>query len=228
MNALEQIIEELSDDQRSLAGPLLKTKVLASRIGNEDIKNWASQELLGYRDLPELPSYRLVRPVYEWQVRQKGEVLPPEPVPIMLFDEETRLQYFRGKIDHAVKVLETLTQRGDGDATLRTNYPADICQFLTGKIQKNAERGITILRFRSTTDISEVVQVLSTIRAILLDFILALEKDMPNLDKPINEISQIDDSEQSKVTQIFHNTVITVTGHGNTVVAGDKNSASIS
>jgi hypothetical protein len=223
MNALEQIIEELYNDQRSLEGPLLKTKVLASRIKNDEIKDWASRELIGYRDGRELPSYRFVRPVYEWQIRQRGEELPPAAVPRMLFDEEIRELYFRGRMDQAVKVLESLTSRTDGDGILRKDYAADICQFLTRKIKNNAQLNIWILRLVSLTDISEVVQVLSMIRSTLLDFILGLESDIPDLVKPLSSISRIAAPEQARVAQIFHNTVINVMGHGNTVVAGDNN-----
>jgi hypothetical protein len=85
MNAIEQIIGELSDSGKSLEGPLLNTKVLASRIKNDEIRDWARRELVGYRDLDELPSYRYVRPVYQWVILQRGTEMPLAPVPVMVF-----------------------------------------------------------------------------------------------------------------------------------------------
>jgi hypothetical protein len=223
MNALEQIIEELADDGRSLAGPLLKTKVLASRIKNPEIRDWATRELVGYREREDLPSYRFVRPVYHWVITQRGLELPQAIVPLMLFDDETRQRFFRGRMEDAVKVLESFTKRNAGDGFMRKDYAADIGQFLTGRIVNNQQLNITIRRLISTIDVSEGIQVLAEIRSTLLGFMLELETDFPELEKPLSRISAIGDTEQSRITQIFNNTIVTVTGSGNTVVTGDSN-----
>jgi hypothetical protein len=223
MNALDQIIDELSDDGRSLAGPLLKTKVLASRIKNQEIVNWASRELEGYREVEYLPYYRYVRPVYNWIIRQRGLELPPAPVPQIVFDEETRRRFFRGRMEDAVTVLESLSKRSDGDGALHKDYGADICQFLTERIENNRQLNIRILRFTSTTDVSETVQVLAVIRSKLLDFMLRLESDVPELAKSLSEIGPVKETDQSRITQLFHQMFVIVTGDGNTVVAGDSN-----
>ncbi len=58
MNATDQIIEELTNPSKSLAAPILKTKVLASRIKNQEIIDWADKEMAGYRDRDDqLPDY---------------------------------------------------------------------------------------------------------------------------------------------------------------------------
>lgn len=225
MNALEQIIEELSDDQHSLAGPLLKTKVLASRIGNEEIMAWATRELEGYREEKELPSYRFVKPVFKWIVSENGLVLRPAPVPFTLFDEKFQERLFQGRMVDSVMVIESLTKRKDGNGVVHKEFGEDFCQALTKKIKNNQERRINILHFTSDIDALEAIQVLARIRSKLLDFMLRLEADVPVLDKPLSQIKPIGVAEQSKVTQIFN---ITVTGDGNTVVAGDKNTASLS
>ena len=99
MNALRQIIEELSYDNKSLAGPLLKTKVLASRIKNQVVFNWASRELIGYRDEKELPAYRFVRPVFQWEIVQAGISKQKAVVPISIFDEKNSARFFRGRME---------------------------------------------------------------------------------------------------------------------------------
>ena len=226
MNAIEQIIEELSDSGKSLEGPLLKTKVLASRIKNEEIREWASQELVGYRDIDELPTYRYVRPVYQWVVLQRGMELPLAPVSILVFDEETRKRFFRGRMEGAVASLESLAKRNDGEGFIRKEFGADICQFLTARIVNNEVLKIRILKLFSTTDNSETTQVLAGIRSMLQDFMLKLEADVPVLDKPLNKISSIGATDQARITNIFHNTIINVTGDRNTIVTGDSNKVS--
>ena len=59
MDLISQIINELIDTkENSLNSALLKTKVLASRIQNNELLNWTNSELSGYNSIDELPDYR--------------------------------------------------------------------------------------------------------------------------------------------------------------------------
>ena len=51
---------------------------------------------------------------------------------------------------------------------------------------------------------------------MLHDFMLKLDADVPALDKPLGKISSIGATEQAKITNSFHNTIINVTGDRNT------------
>ncbi|MFN9898037.1 MAG: hypothetical protein ACK55Z_04405, partial [bacterium] len=55
---LTEIIDTLSDDTKSLTTPLLKVKVLATRIGNESLLKWVNNELDGYKTSDSVPEYR--------------------------------------------------------------------------------------------------------------------------------------------------------------------------
>jgi len=54
----ETIINELTSTNISLSSPLLKTKVLAYRIKNQELLNWTNHELVGYPILDQVPNYR--------------------------------------------------------------------------------------------------------------------------------------------------------------------------
>ncbi|MBF4465869.1 hypothetical protein IRZ99_11440 [Flavobacterium sp. LC2016-12] len=58
MKLVNDIINELIDTEKSVSSPLLKTKVLASRLQNATLLNWVTKELKGYDCLSELPDYR--------------------------------------------------------------------------------------------------------------------------------------------------------------------------
>ena len=58
MSLLGDIINELVDSNESLSSPLLKTKVLATRLKNEELLSWVNHEVMGYSDEVELPRYR--------------------------------------------------------------------------------------------------------------------------------------------------------------------------
>ncbi len=55
---LDDIIRLAQDDQAPLATILRKCLVLASELKDEQLKNWANQELDGYKGATEVPAYR--------------------------------------------------------------------------------------------------------------------------------------------------------------------------
>ena len=58
MILISQIINDLIDEDKSLSSALLKAKVLASRIQNQELLDWVNNELSGYKNEENLPSYR--------------------------------------------------------------------------------------------------------------------------------------------------------------------------
>jgi len=223
MNLIDQIIEELMDASKSLAGSLLKTKVLASRIKDQEIVDWADKEMAGYRGPDDqLPDYRHCRAVYWGIMQQRGIAMPEGPIPLMIFDDETKKRFFTPHIEQSVPAIESFINRGAEGGTIRKQYAADICQFLTTRIVNENKTGLRIVTLTSIIDVSEFIQVLSVIRAKLLDFMLKVESEVPALAKPQHQIQPLPAEEKSKVSNIFYS-VINISGDNNTVAAGNQN-----
>jgi hypothetical protein len=75
MTQIEKIIEDLTSTAKTLTDPLLKTKVLASRIGNDHLSKWVDDELKGYPgDDGNLPSYRMGRTNYTCSYIRAGDL----------------------------------------------------------------------------------------------------------------------------------------------------------
>lgn len=223
MNLIDQIIEELTETSKSLAGPLLKTKVLASRIKEQEIVDWADKEMTGYRGQDaQLPDYRHCRAVYRGIMQQRGMEMKEGPIPLMIFDDETKKRFFTPRIEDSVPALESFINRGDDGGTIRKEYAADICQFLTMHIIKENRTGLRIMTLTSVIDVSEFVQVLSIVRTKLLDFMLKVESEVPALAKPLDQIQPLQGEDKSKVSKIFYS-IINITGENNTVTTGNQN-----
>ena len=62
MSLLDEIRSDLTNQSADLSNTLRKAKVLASRIGLDEFREWVDSELSGYKDLEKLPSYRRFRP----------------------------------------------------------------------------------------------------------------------------------------------------------------------
>lgn len=222
MNLIEKIIEELVDSNKSLTDPLLKTKVLASRIGNSELFHWVDNELAGYKlKHEELPSYRLGNPTFLCTMQQGWNTEENVPLPVMIFDKEFIEPLLKFKFDDSVKTLEEQADGEHGD-TIYKEFPPDLCTFLTSKIINNHQLQIRIVKLRLLIHISQMTQVLSVIRSKLLDFMLRIESEFPNLDELLKEKIKMKNDLQDKVDKIVHQTIINA-GDGNTITTGNKN-----
>ena len=56
MKLINYIINDLMDLNQPLEAGLLKTKVLATRIGNKELMNWINGEINGFPDGNDVPA----------------------------------------------------------------------------------------------------------------------------------------------------------------------------
>lgn len=92
-NIINPIQADIVNPKADLHSILLKTKVLAYRLKNEDLKNWVRSELDGYDEKHDIPDYRVIR------------------------DSVIRGTFFNGVYKHSnVEVTSTMSSvEGDGD-----------------------------------------------------------------------------------------------------------------
>ncbi len=71
MSLLHQIQEAVLQDGSNLGSVLLKLRLLAARLGSNDLEEWVRHESEGYPHDAVLPEYRVVGVIY------KGTFLAP-------------------------------------------------------------------------------------------------------------------------------------------------------
>lgn len=223
MNLIESIIEELLDTTKSLAGPLLKTKVLANRIENTELYEWADKELIGYRnDNINAPLYRLSRPSFSCTIRQGFNDVYNQPLPLLVIKEDFRNKMIAHELPHGIQALEEQASGKSGDFIGR-EYSADMIAILNTQITPGAN--IKILQLSVKVHISEIIQTLSVIRSKLLDFMLKVEAEFPQLEELIKQKIAVNTEDKNKLEQIIHQTFI-YARDGNTITTGDRNTLS--
>ncbi|WP_309729452.1 hypothetical protein [Chamaesiphon sp. OTE_75_metabat_556] len=89
-NIINPIQADIVNPKADLHSILLKTKVLAYRLKNEDLKNWVRSELDGYDEKHDIPDYRVIRDsvirgtffngVYKHSNRDIGITTVPEEI----------------------------------------------------------------------------------------------------------------------------------------------------
>jgi hypothetical protein len=220
MTTIEQIIDELSDSEKSLTNPLLTTKVLVTRIGNEELMKWTNDELSGYKN-KELPSYRLGKLNIICTMQQGNYIQENVPFPLMVFGSKLPDELLHFRFDDSIQTLEN-QERENRNSMIYKDFGPDMCAYWT-KMAIDAGQQFVITTMRIEVHVSQITQVLAEVRAKLLDFMLQLEKEVPNLAELIKNKLVVKENLNGRIEHIYHQTIINTSGYGNTITAGKNN-----
>lgn len=199
---LQQIQDEAVDSNYDLGNLLRKCRVLAQRLGNEDLKEWVRCELNGYLgDMEEdLPEYRIIGPVivqghYMGLARAQ---LTNFPIPqTAIKDDQIRKKVFTIYATGSVPELEHMVKEA-GDEGLRFTLPPEVRSFIK---DPGVRQDMQLAAIWRTIDTSGFQGISNTVRNKILDFTLELESEVERTGAPIQNINS---QEPDKVQHIFN------------------------
>lgn len=222
---IDSIIEILTDPNQSLEGALLKTQVLASRLANTELKKWVTNELKGYSDTSLLPEYRKAKanPIADIDDGMNYEA--NAPLPVTIFSRRIADLLIKFSIYQGVQSLEQ-TANGEHGEYIIKQFAEDFCAWLSREAQQNGQR-INIHNVRVHIHVSELSQALGAIRTRLLELMLELEKQYPNLEKDIKKNKFDKLPVNQKIVQIMSQVNITTTGDGNLINTGNDSTFNV-
>ena len=224
MNLISNIIQELIDSDTSLDAPLFKTKVLASRIKNNELLYWVNNEINGYPKGTVIPEYRMTKTTiranymngyYQYQNQALSTCDLPEPLAEKLNTKE---------LDESVSVLESLyrsTRDEKNGGVLSIVIPPEAVSFMEHKIREKGNPYFHIIKAWRELGADYILQTLSVIKSKLLDFMLALEEEF-GMETPIENLQ----ANKNKVTQIMNSTIINA-GEGNVINTGENSNLTV-
>lgn len=217
MTLIEQIINDLTDDQKSLNSALLKTKVLASKIQNNDLSHWVSCELNGYETNDELPLYRR-----NIQNHLKGTMVNAFTkysnidIPTVglgsSFENNLRSMDF----SDSVSGLEKLINTKDGKR-LTLPFRAEIRSMVESNWQSMGNPYLQLISLYREISSVAIVEILSNIRNKLLDMMLEIDQKFGH----ISELKELK-SKNDEIRTIMNHTIINNTGDGNILNTGNE------
>lgn len=182
MSLIDKTIDEIIDDKGSLNSILLKTKVLASRLGSEELADWVRHELDGYGSEDEVPKYRVLKGrllgtvTNGYTINRNRELIPPPDFRDVL---EERMNRFTMRA--SISNLETLRESNDNPAqAIAFPLPPQIGPALASVFSDDVQ----VIDARINFDISAVNHILSSVRSKLLDFLLELQKQDIDMQAP--------------------------------------------
>ncbi|MFC4686581.1 hypothetical protein ACFO4P_06500 [Epilithonimonas pallida] len=219
MDLINQIVNELVDDSLSLNSALLKTKVLASRIGNKELLSWTNSELSGYNSESTLPNYRK----NVWNAL-KGTILngnwkyPDHEIPTMGLDEDFEKSLRTSNFYESIQSLENLVKE---KGTLGTPVRAEIMQMIENNWINMGNPYLSIISCNKIIPKANIVSIIACVRSKLLDFLLTIENEFGD-DIEIKDLKR----KNTEITNIMHQTIINSNGTGNSINTGNDNSLS--
>jgi AbiTii len=170
---IRQIQDDILNHQSRLESILLKAKVLAYYLGNDDFKEWVKNELDGYCD-NLLPDYRIndaiiIGTFFNGVYMHKGTTIAITDIDPGLRNSTSKLY-----ISHGVTGLEEMAKQEKLCMPLEGEWIHLYNIFNAESLRKGHYQLIDAHRPIIGADIS---QILGTIRSRLLDFILEISSD---------------------------------------------------
>jgi len=197
---LEDIQNSAVDGSSDLGTLLRKCKLLAVRIGSQQLEDWLLWESNGYPDGIDVPEYRI------WPLEVKGNFSGPfgsgirnAPIPLALLPEKNRKHYERYECRQSIASIETILGKSDG-VTMQVST-GDLALILGSKVYQHQNCMQAWAEFGT----GNLVELLNTVRNKIMDFALAVWKEEPTAGEFKAGAGAA--LESAKVTQIFNTTV---------------------
>jgi hypothetical protein len=210
MSLLREIQEATTNPNYRLADVLRLSKILASRLSHQELKNWVEKELNGYEISDVIPQYRLLT-----NIGSRGDFLGPfgsalknAPIPLLSLPEEIATSLSKLIILQSVSAIENTVEQANksGTSILREFWLADDVALFGSNIYQHMNCG------QAWRDIptNSFVAILDTVKNRILNFVLEIEIQAPHAGEAEPGTKPIPDA---LVTQIFYQFVLDKSNH---------------
>lgn len=211
-NVIPKIIDDLIDTDKSIKSALLKTKVLARQMKVDELSLWVGNELNGYSDANDLPTYREVNS----QVR--GHIINGMTErKNMLIDSKTLKKegsMHSMRIMNGISSIEDMYANRGTEPYVKNNLPSEALDIINYDYRKMGNEFFECYSASRCAPVSVLDDIASSVRSNLIDFLMDLNDKFGSL--TFDEII-VRKSEIKNVMNKYE-----ITGHGNTINSGDN------
>jgi hypothetical protein len=174
MQKISAIVEQLTVSDSALATPLFETKVLATRIKNDELLKWVNQEIEGYDEDALLPDFRIVEGILKGSYMNGRLKVTNTALPVPQGSADVEDLLTKLKLRQSCSALEYLVRPGETQSAISYSLSGNLIQTLQ---QMYAEQNpyLSLYSVHIEASVSAVHDVLSVIRSKLLELMLELE-----------------------------------------------------
>lgn len=218
MTLLAKIRDAAVDSKMEISVVLRQCAVLATRLKHDGFKKWVEEELNGYPTGIPLPPYRIVKGVTSIGhfMGAFGEQITNVPLPLSNVPAEIRERISQVEFRQGVGELQAMVVGHNDD--LMSRWPPD----LVARVAHRYFEGRTLMAAQMELPRSTVTGVLDAVRNRVLQFVLEIEDQTPDVGEVQPGTASPISSE--RVTQIFMTTIM---GAANIAVGGQNVSQSV-
>lgn len=172
---LDEIITLLGDQDAKLSDALIKTKILLHQIGKKELAEWVNNELNGYPETAELPSYRILPSEVKVNAASYGWLFNDHPIPTGHMSDFFKEHFLKARMRQSLSILEDFATKTKG--SLHRAIPMEY----NGNLSEKLEDGVYVTSAWCTTPLHDVKGILTQVRSRLLDFMLELKDSLGDL-----------------------------------------------
>lgn len=193
---LKEIRDASVDANVPIANVLRKCAVLGARLNNNDLRDWALQELNGYGTDLDVPEYRRVTAPLTGDFTGALQGFSNTPIPAVFLPKQLQNRARWHCFREGVAGMESLLE-GKGEA-VTISWSGDWIAW----IQSEGKFDMTLVAARQVIGVSAIVNIIDTVRNRVLEFCLRLEEEMPELIG--NDDSSPTSADKTTVSQVFN------------------------
>ena len=197
MGFLESIQADIVDDNISIASTLLKLRLLAAKLGSDELTEWIKNEAEGYSQDADIPSYRVVPISFSGTFQGPfGNSINNTTIPPLLIKKFAGEDWITNKFRESAAAVEMMASEENGIHLDLSN----LIFILRGKVYPD-HNPVEIVGFVSQT---LLIQMSNAIRTRLLEITIEIANKIPDAEGV--ELSSIMQNPQV-TTQILHQTI---------------------
>ncbi|MCI4005048.1 hypothetical protein [Dickeya dianthicola] len=175
MSLLHQIQESVVQDGSSLGPILLKLRLLAARLGSNDLEEWVRHESEGYPPDAVLPDYRIVGVTYKGTFSGPfGSGIKNAPIPPILIKQFADDSWNNFSVRESIAAVGELVKASADGGSLGINA-SNLILLLQGKIYD----GYACNDISGDISVVSLSEISQAVRNRVLELTIELEKSIP-------------------------------------------------
>ena len=202
MSLFSQLIDEVADQKNhSLSDVLLKAKVLASKLRGRKFRQWIDAEINGYSKDDALPEYRILGASLIGTFAGYFSSRLTTPMSVSHLEASMYESFSKHKERHGVSYVEDLI-KNEGDIGMHMDGYA---------INYLREHGVQVSDMLLNNVFKKISphscqQLLNGVRSRLLDFLLELREQFPNLETDDSATANLNPSDVDAAVEnkVYH------------------------